>query len=208
MTYYHKGYNVTGSTKIIHRYLPIEVSELVVYYVWLVAPFLTQLIKLARLPGARIIQSPYLWGSFVIPRQAKAPKNSVKQGLETKQRPEEDEPWPALRLSAILSRQFLQQAKTRVNIQSWRHVAIAISRRHLQQAKFKRDFIEAVTWAWNDEMAAHTTKLAGLAYARGIDEAPGHVASARSEYRRISREWHSWLGFGGYQSKTKEGTTV
>jgi hypothetical protein len=50
-------------------------------------------------------------------------------------------------------------------------------------------------------MAAHTTKLAGLAYARGLEEAPGHVAGAKAEYRRICREWHAWLGFGGYQSK-------
>ncbi|KAH6984205.1 hypothetical protein BKA56DRAFT_580711, partial [Ilyonectria sp. MPI-CAGE-AT-0026] len=45
------------------------------------------------------------------------------------------------------------------NIQLWRHAAIAISRRHLQQAKFKRDFTE---------MAAHSTKLAGLTYTRGL----------------------------------------
>ena len=27
---YHKGYNVSGDVKIIHRYLPREVGELVV----------------------------------------------------------------------------------------------------------------------------------------------------------------------------------
>lgn len=32
VTSYHKGYTITGSTKIIHRYLPKEVGELVVYY--------------------------------------------------------------------------------------------------------------------------------------------------------------------------------
>ena len=32
VTTYHKGYSVTGSTKIIHRYLPKEVGELLVYY--------------------------------------------------------------------------------------------------------------------------------------------------------------------------------
>ncbi len=31
VTSYHKGYRCTGSTKIIHRYLPKELSELVVY---------------------------------------------------------------------------------------------------------------------------------------------------------------------------------
>lgn len=43
VTSYHKGYTCTGSTKIIHRYLPKEVSELVVYYMWMVLPFLREL---------------------------------------------------------------------------------------------------------------------------------------------------------------------
>ncbi|CAF3507093.1 unnamed protein product [Fusarium graminearum] len=54
-------------------------------------------------------------------------------------------------------------------------------------------------------MAAHSTKLAGLTYARGLDEAPGHVAGAKAEYRRISREWHAWLGLGGYFTKKSDG---
>ena len=39
VTAYHKGYNIIRSTKIIHRYLPREVSELVVYYLWFILPF-------------------------------------------------------------------------------------------------------------------------------------------------------------------------
>jgi hypothetical protein len=33
VTRYHKGYNVSGDVKIIHRYLPREVGELVVWYI-------------------------------------------------------------------------------------------------------------------------------------------------------------------------------
>jgi hypothetical protein len=36
---YHKGNNVSGDVKIIHRYLPREVGELVVWYLWLMLPF-------------------------------------------------------------------------------------------------------------------------------------------------------------------------
>ncbi|KAG9375596.1 hypothetical protein A1F94_013806 [Pyrenophora tritici-repentis] len=39
VTRYHKGYKVSGDVKIIHRYLPREVGELVVWYMWLVLPF-------------------------------------------------------------------------------------------------------------------------------------------------------------------------
>lgn len=51
---------------------------------------------------------------------------------------------------------------------------------------------------WNDAQACHMADLAGAIYARGIEEAPGHVATARAEYRQISRAWHSWLGFALY----------
>ena len=43
VTYYHKGYSIQDSTKIIHRYLPREVGELLVYYLWLVVPFLSRI---------------------------------------------------------------------------------------------------------------------------------------------------------------------
>lgn len=39
MTRYHKGMGSSGKAKVIHRYLPREVGELVVYYIWLALPF-------------------------------------------------------------------------------------------------------------------------------------------------------------------------
>jgi hypothetical protein len=39
VTRYHKGYNVSGNIKIIHRYLPRKVGELVVWYMKLVLQF-------------------------------------------------------------------------------------------------------------------------------------------------------------------------
>ncbi|KAK1046049.1 hypothetical protein LTR74_018029 [Friedmanniomyces endolithicus] len=39
VTGYHKGFNASQNVKIIHRYVPREVGELVVYYLWLVEPF-------------------------------------------------------------------------------------------------------------------------------------------------------------------------
>ena len=41
---------------------------------------------------------------------------------------------------------------------------------------------------------AHPGPCAGQVYARGLEEAPGHVASAKAEYRQISIEWHRFLG--------------
>ncbi|KAI0993281.1 hypothetical protein K3495_g14903 [Podosphaera aphanis] len=39
VTGYHKTFGPSGKGKVVHRYLPKEVSELLVYYLWLVQPF-------------------------------------------------------------------------------------------------------------------------------------------------------------------------
>jgi hypothetical protein len=38
VTEYHKGYSISGSVKIIHRYLPAAVTEILIYYMVLVKP--------------------------------------------------------------------------------------------------------------------------------------------------------------------------
>jgi hypothetical protein len=173
VTFYHKGYSVSGSVNIIHRYLPAEISELVVYYLWLVLLFCQQLDLLSSDIAAQ--PSAFLWA---LPQKA--------------------EPWPSSRLSSVLQGEFERHLKTKANIRVWRHAAIAISRKHLQQRKFKKDYGVNSTATWADAQSAHGSLRAGLAYARALEEAPGHVEAARSEYRALSQEWHSFLGFGGY----------
>jgi hypothetical protein len=180
VTFYHKGYSIQGSTKIIHRYLPREISELVIYYLWLVLPFAQRLQMLALDKSFYSISTPFLWGSEF--------------------KDDHISPWPSSRLSDVISREFQIHLNTSAKIQVWRHSVIAITRRHLKQGKFKKDYDLGQTPTWADKQSCHTTSVAGAIYARGIEEAPGHVASARAEYRQISREWHSWLGFALYLS--------
>jgi hypothetical protein len=59
VTGYHKGYRSSGNIKIIHRYLPREVGELFVYFVWLIWPFNEDL--QLESSGKRC-NSPFLWG--------------------------------------------------------------------------------------------------------------------------------------------------
>jgi hypothetical protein len=59
VTEYHKGYSVGGDVKIIHRYLPREIGELLVYYLWLVLPFQQQ-VSVEEWQTAEI--SLFLWG--------------------------------------------------------------------------------------------------------------------------------------------------
>jgi hypothetical protein len=38
--------------------------------------------------------------------------------------------------------------------------------------------------------------MAGARYARDLREGHGHVATLRAEFRTLSRNWHTCLGFG------------
>ena len=81
-------------------------------------------------------------------------------------------------------------------------MAIAISKEYLACGGFKRDY--DLEPKGLDSQAAHTSWTAGTIYARGLQEAPGHVESRRQEYRMISKEWHILLGFRGYVNRKRK----
>lgn len=194
ITSYHKNYSTTNSTKIIHRYLPVEVSELLVYYIWLVIPFLEQLYILKALPD---LEDPgsFLWPAGISATRRKSQKASQKEAFASTDR--QDEPWRSSQLGEIIAETMKRDLKTKANVLLWRHAAIAISRRHLPEGRqFKRDYRPDEKNAVMDLQAAHTSQMAGSCYARDVREGRGHVASIRAEYRQLSRSWHTCLGFG------------
>jgi hypothetical protein len=69
VTAYHKGYHMTGTTALIHRYLPKQVSEILVRYLWLVQPFQQQLRTLALMDTSP--PSPVGLVALVVTGQAK-----------------------------------------------------------------------------------------------------------------------------------------
>ncbi|EAL89304.1 putative telomere-associated RecQ helicase [Aspergillus fumigatus Af293] len=174
ITAYHKGYSVSNSIKIIYCYLLKPVSELVVYYLWLVLPFWQAMAWLARRQSGP--QSAFLW-------------------------PCGDGTWDSSWLRTVLQREAEIHLQTKLNILSYRHTAIAISRVHLKCGGFKRDY--GTDDAVFNEQASHSSWVAGTVYARGLQEAPGHVEARRQRYRAISREWHAFLGFETYLGPRK-----
>lgn len=183
-----KGYSVEESTRIIHRYLPPEIGEILVYYLWLVLPFCRQLQLVASpaklgftdvwLPP---VESSLLWGSS------------------------HGKPWPTDRLSDVLARQFDVGLACPMNVSTWRHIAIAISRKCLSEKGFKRDYDDH-TQQKADHQAGHSSLIAGNVYGRLISAAPGHVQSAQIAYRDISRKWHKCVGFGVFLPPKTEHT--
>jgi hypothetical protein len=59
VTKYHKNIGQTGKGKVIHRYMPREVGELVVYYLWFVSPFWQKVNGAAR--GKAVDEGEYMW---------------------------------------------------------------------------------------------------------------------------------------------------
>jgi hypothetical protein len=80
---------------VIHRYLPQEVSELLVYYLWLVLPFCRQL-KLLALKSKEPV-SPYIWA-------AKEPTEAIA-AIEA-QKVVRLRHWDSSRLSKVLQQEF------------------------------------------------------------------------------------------------------
>ena len=204
VTSYHKNYAATNSTKIIHRYLPLEVGEILVYYLWLVLPFVEQLSVLVCLPGLGDPGS-FLWpASLNVRRTAKAkgtlrdnkPSNVVGTSV-SKSTARVEEPWESAQLGLVLKEEFSRGLKTKASTLLWRHASIGISRRHMPEGrKFKRDYGLDEQSSVMDLQAAHTSRMAGACYARDIREGCGHIASLRAEFRALSRDWHTCLGFG------------
>ena len=177
VTRYHKGYSISGDVKIIHRYLPLEVGELLVYYLWLVLPFQQQLETVFSTPSA---VSFHMWPTDLSGKK-----------------------WSSERMRKVMQRESLTGLGQQLGIQSYRDIAIAISRKYLtkKQAFHPDEDDEDGEWdedmdaATADEQAGHTSHIAGIVYARGIMEGNGVIASKRQRFRRASIAWHRFLGF-------------
>ena len=134
VTSYHKNYSVSSTTKLIHRYLPPEIVELLVYYVWLVVPFVEQLQILTPLQGLGAI------GSFLWPANLNMKASTkLKKGEQTWTRTERteqteqtdsfgvEEPWKSTQLRLVIKEEFKHGLKTVASTPLWRHASIAIS---------------------------------------------------------------------------------
>ena len=162
VTRYYKGYNVSGDVKIIYRYLPREVGELVVWYLWLVLPFQQ---RFEALVWEKEAVSSHMWP---------ADPNGRK--------------WTTERLREALKRESRVGIGQEWTIAAYREMAIGISRRFLRRSTaFKAEEGEEKE-EWDeenaagsiaDEQAGHTAHVAGLIYARGIIEQAGAVADKR-----------------------------
>jgi superfamily II DNA helicase RecQ len=175
---YHKGYQLSGDVKIIHRYLPREVGELLVWYMWLVLPFQRRL-------------EAGVWG-----------KRQLSSHLWPKKDPLGQQ-WSSERLRKIIRRESLTGMGVALTTQSYRNLAIGISRRYLGKSHAFGPDEHDLDGEGNEdegeviraEQAGHSLHVEGMIYGRALMERSGEVASKRQQFRQTSIEWHRLLGF-------------
>lgn len=180
---YHKGYTTSGRLKIIHRFMPAQISLFIVQYLWLVLPFYEQL-TVYYYPHLTL--SDFLWPNLV------------------------DTTYTSTIVRTALQRESLLRLGQTLDLQSYRHIAIGISRRYLQQeysfpAASSGPEDEAHTEADDilDLQAAHTSHVAGVVYARGLQEMPQTTWTQRDHFRQASIQWHQFLHFDSVRSEAR-----
>ena len=178
VTKYHKGIEITGDVKIIHRYLPREVGELVVWYLWLALPFIE---RIQALVWQEDVVSDYMW-----PADAEGRK------------------WTTDRMKRELQQVSQKTLGQSISVAAYREIAIAISRQWVRgDSAFQRDSedesieaqVERMDGDAADEQATHSPHIAGLIYARDVMELVGSSVDRRRRFRKVSEDWHRFLGF-------------
>lgn len=239
VTAYHKNFRSTGQAKVIHWYLPREVGELLVWYMWLVLPFWQQVQGLVKQAGER---SAFLWADEIVKQEeeeeekeeeegktkkvkgdkrAKVKGAKVMKGAKEDTEREEDaefgaegfadwmkeRKWTSDRVRRIMQRHSERLLESRLGLSAWRHIAIGIANRYLRQAFGQGD--EGRGEGVDDEededgiednildlQAGHGTHVAGMVYARELQQGAFGTALRREQFRTVSRQWHRFLGFG------------
>jgi hypothetical protein len=216
ITGYHKGYNESGYTKVIHRFLPKIVSELFIYYIWLVNPFWEDIIAFSKKDSSDPISfSPYIWppDSTTLERSITTKEGSL---LYRK-------PWNTLRLSRSLIESFSYSSGPRIGVSEWRHFNKAITRKYLRKIDLEDSYTtskstssktvekaytsdlsssesdseseaEKESTVWNAQ-AGHSGQTSRNIYGRLLGEGVFESSEFRATFRKISLLWHDFLGF-------------
>lgn len=226
---YHKGYGYSAKSKIIHRFLPREVSELLVYYLWLVQPFV-EILQMYH--NGQKDFGAWLWE----PKGRDEVSTDEDDDFwdEEPQRPElepladgdgddefeypvdemvdEEKPlkltstnvdgfWDTNRVRYTLERATEKGMEAKVGIMAWRHLIKAIMREFSRDPQVLQMFEdgggrdEKSDGEVRDRQFGHSPWVAGMVYGRGVQEFPGQTACQRDAFRRVSVEWHRFLGF-------------
>ena len=195
VTQYHKGYALSGQPKVVYRYLPQEVGELLLWYIWLVLP-LQQEFVMRTLNVKRI--DAFLW-------------SSKGEG--------DGQQWTGERMKRAMVRETGLGMGVELNIADYRQCAAAMTDKYLgKQDGFKGDTEEDSEgeeeerwWVSQDQpmhlQFAHSSHEAAVGYARDIEESGFSTVGMRLRWRLVSENWHRHLRFPSAMSSMAGGSS-
>ncbi|KAL8679402.1 MAG: hypothetical protein Q9186_004313 [Xanthomendoza sp. 1 TL-2023] len=174
VTEYHKGQNRQQAPRMLARFLPAAIGQLLVAYLSDVLPFLSFLLEAAGMDNPT--SSPFMW-------------TTKGKASETK------------RLTSALVRCTKEHLGVEVGTQNWRHIACAIARDKLKDGNpLDLDLEDEDEWVF-DAQAGHSGAIASAHYAVRSDMLHGLTTDSTMKFRKASQLWHN---FWGLTSKTSE----
>lgn len=171
VTMYHKGIGASAKAKIIHRYLPREVGELLFYYLWIVMPFWRKIEGAVGKEAAKEA-SPFIWEPreeepWARPQRRKRVRERNenesevwRRGADEDEREEEreeeqgegmkeeerslcgPEKWDTNRVRRAIQRVSIRWLGVKLNIMAWRHSSKAIYRKYINDKAVIKAVVE------------------------------------------------------------------
>ncbi|GAB7357797.1 hypothetical protein MBLNU459_g0613t1 [Dothideomycetes sp. NU459] len=184
ITRYHKSQSQYDTPKVIPRFLPWRVGQILAVYLSYIQPF-QELLAVQTTGSAG--WSDYLWAG--------------KQG-----------PWETDRLTKVISRETQKHLGNKLTTHDYRHGAIAIGRRFVGQ-EFARGYNEEigeVEEAEADEddplelSAGRGSAVGSRRYGVSVDIVKHLSSRSIDTFRSLSERWHDFLGLSSYGGKGKK----
>lgn len=217
-----KNYLQRLKLKVVHHYLPQEVSEILMYYLWLVLPYWEK-VQISVDTDATL--SPFVWGDTTVPEDEKedadaddeefsdlaepaqpaqpaqsdaiqSESSSVSNSIYTKAGPWYNK-WTSERLSRIIRREAMKAMDTPLSISSYRNTVEAITHKYLIHpfSMDKDDEWKDEKHEWYAQLFGHGSAMGEDMYGRLMTEAANERSSDRAKHRFICQDWHRYLKF-------------
>ncbi|KAG7421821.1 hypothetical protein Forpe1208_v001971 [Fusarium oxysporum f. sp. rapae] len=182
VTQYHKSLAHFDSPKVIPRFLPGRIGQLFVMYMIYIRP----------LTDRWEADKWELYGEKMAPPSDFIWHNEAAGGV----------PWESSQMSAAMGRWTSYYIGRRIMLQDWRHIAIAISKKHARdQGAGRADFEDgednhnkSEQYKVPDNLAASHTGQTAANYSVTINILKRLTAKSLEIFRQVSHRWHKFLG--------------
>ncbi len=221
VTSYHKGWSASKKSKIVHRYVPHVIGELVVYSMWLLDPWIDQLQNMVH---QQTEYSPFIWEPKPEEdwkdREDEDDDKDDHDGGEGRDddewsEDEADKPappqaknvdgfWDTDRVRRVMQRETRKRVGVGIGVMDWRHAYPAIQREHTTDHGVR----EALDYIYDNrppqirrledtvaEQSGHSRYMEDMIYGLLLTESPTTTMTERNMFRKVSVDWHRFLGF-------------